>query len=69
MLKVAIWIGTAIGLLVVPLASFLFDLVPSTDGPRNVPLVRTVIEVTLAVPAWFLVWLMVQVHVLGWVWI
>ncbi len=67
-LRVGIWVGTPVGLLAVPLVSFLFDLARGVPGSREQRLRRTAVEVLAVVPAWFFGWLVVQVFVLGWVW-
>jgi hypothetical protein len=66
--RVAILVGTPVGLLAVPLASFLFDSARGTSERPRGRLVRAAIELLVVVPAWFFSWLVVQVFVLGWVW-
>jgi hypothetical protein len=66
--RVSIWVGTPIGLLAVPVGSFLFDLAWGVGGSWWGRPPRIGVELLVAVPSWFFGWLVVQVFVLGWVW-
>ena len=62
--RIAVWVGTPVAVLSVPLASFLFDFI---SGRRNMRLwhVRIPLEIFLLVPLWFVLWLYIIVS-LGW---
>jgi hypothetical protein len=66
--RIAIWIGDPIAVLAIPCVSFLFDFLRGHRDMRNW-LIRVPAEVFIAAPAWFFVWIMMEVFVLGWVWI
>lgn len=61
----SIWVGTPVGLFAVPLGSFLLDFAHGARGPWKWRVVRVAAESLLLVPAWFLLWLVVQVFGLG----
>lgn len=66
--RIAIWVGDPVGILTVPCASFIIDFVRGRHEMRSWR-IRVPLEVFVAVPAWFYVWVWIQFLVLGWVWI
>jgi hypothetical protein len=68
-LPIAIYVGTPLTVLAVPVASFLFDLTRRPVWPCWPQVViRTALELTLLLPACFVASLCLQLE-LGWVWI
>jgi len=67
--RVAIYAGSPIGTLFVPVISFFADLTRSTNRPPANGLARCLFEWFVAVPLWFVAWIFIEVFALGWVWI
>src|SRR5690348_298617 len=63
--RIAIWIGDPIAILTIPCISFLFDYFKGWRDMRHWP-VRVPVEVFVAAPAWFYIWIFIQVFVLNW---
>lgn len=59
------YVGMPVGLLTVPLLSFLFDV---TEQKRTCRPWRVVVEL-IAVLGWFFGWIVIQLLILGWIWI
>ena len=67
--RIAIYAGSPIATLAVPVTSFFADLRRRAD-PRPVERwARCLLEWFIAVPIWFFAWIFIEVFVLGWVWI
>ncbi len=67
-LRIAIYVGSPVATLTVPCESFLFDLARRSAGLQVNWLWRLPLELFIAVPAWFFVWVFFELF-LGWVWI
>jgi hypothetical protein len=66
--RISIWVGDPIGILTVPCVSFLVDYVRNRRDMKYWH-IRVPIEVLVVVPAWFYVWVLIQVFILNWAWI
>lgn len=62
--RIAVWVGTPIAVLWVPVVSFLFDFISGRRSMRHWP-VRVPVEVFLLAPVWFVLWLYIILS-LGW---
>src|SRR5258708_7308617 len=67
--RIAIYAGSPIATLSVPIISFFADLARRTDHPPVNGVARCLLEWFVAVPLWFVAWVFIKVFVLGWVWI
>lgn len=66
---IANFIGIPIATLAVPVVSFFVDLAgPENTSPEK-RLIRYLLEWFVAVPLWFLTWVIIEVFILGWVFI
>ena len=69
-LPIANVVGMPILLLTVPIASFVFDLRTKKITDRFKPARwRLPLELFVAVPIWFAIWIFFEIAVLSWVWI
>ncbi|MBS0261826.1 MAG: hypothetical protein JSS02_07700 [Planctomycetes bacterium] len=66
--RIAIYVGSPIATLTIPVISFLADSARTNGIPRP-RLVRGLLEWFVAVPLWFVGWAFFEAFVMGWVWI
>jgi hypothetical protein len=67
-LRISNWLGTPIIVLGIPCVSFLLDLFRHNQNLRPT-YVRFAIEIIFGVPLWAYVWILIELFVLGWIWI
>jgi hypothetical protein len=65
--EIACWVGCPIALLFVPTVVFLFDLITHTSLAAGLYLLRSVGEICLLVPVWCMVWVYIELLILGWI--
>lgn len=61
------YVGNPVAFLTVPTFSYFHDLARGKSPKRQI--IRTVLELALAVPAWLVFWFICEVYLLGWVWV
>jgi hypothetical protein len=65
---IANFVGNPIATLFVPCVSFLIDLARRSGGKEGCWYWRIPLELFVGVPAWFFLWIFVELFVLGWAW-
>lgn len=63
------WIGLPVAILGLPASSFLVDWFHSPVRLSTRYIARTLCEVLLLFPAWVFAWVLLELFVLGWIWI
>jgi hypothetical protein len=65
--EIGCWVGYPIALLFVPTVVFLVDLITRSSLAPGVYLLRSIGEICLLVPVWCMVWVYIELLILGWI--